>query len=113
VTVDPKLYHYRARVVMVIDGATLALELDLGFGVQVSRRVGLVGLTAPPIDTPEGEAAKRRVQDWIRLISGLAEWPFIASTYRVTGRPEMMAALTRGGRSLSAELMIAGHTGGI
>ncbi len=108
-TADPRLYHYRARVVLVIDGATLGLEIDLGFGVQVSRRVGLMGLTAPPVGTPEGDAAKRRVQDWVRLVSGLTEWPFVASTYRVPGGGEMVATLTRGSRSLTTELMIAGH----
>lgn len=46
----PELWGYRARVVRVVDGDTLDLDIDLGFGVRY-RPDGYVRLAG--IDTPE------------------------------------------------------------
>ncbi len=43
------LYYYRAKVLRVIDGDTMDVDLDLGFDVVLAKqRVRLYG-----IDTPE------------------------------------------------------------
>jgi micrococcal nuclease len=43
------MYDYRAKIVKVVDGDTVDVDIDLGFGVWLQdERVRLVG-----VDTPE------------------------------------------------------------
>lgn len=66
-----ELYWYKAKVVKVIDGDTLDLDIDLGFDIWHSIRVRLFG-----VDTPEtrssnieekqaGTLAKEYVKKWL------------------------------------------------
>lgn len=66
---------YPARVVRVVDGDTVILDLDLGFGlyfqgedwdghVRLSCRV--LGINAPELGTPEGEASKVFAESLLR-----------------------------------------------
>ena len=48
------MYEYRARVIKVIDGDTVDVDIDLGFGVWLKdERVRIMG-----IDTPESSSNK-------------------------------------------------------
>lgn len=47
-------YSYCARVLSVIDGDTLWLDIDCGFGVWTKQKVRLRGIDAPELDTAEG-----------------------------------------------------------
>ena len=60
------LYTYSARVVRVIDGDTIDVDIDLGFGTWLhSRRLRLFGLDTPEKNTPEGVKAKQFTVDWV------------------------------------------------
>ncbi len=48
------MFEYRARLVRVVDGDTLDLTLDLGFGIIRTDRFRLFGLNAPELSTGEG-----------------------------------------------------------
>jgi len=68
------MYEYRCAVLKVIDGDTVDVDIDLGFGVWVrNERVRIMGIDAPESRTSDrveklfGEAAKERV---IGLLSG-------------------------------------------
>ena len=50
------MYQYAARVVRVVDGDTLDLEVDLGFRVVIRDRFRLAGINAPELSTSEGQA---------------------------------------------------------
>ena len=52
------LYQYQARVLRVIDGDTVQLDVDFGFDVRQRMTVRLYGINAPEMNTPEGKAAK-------------------------------------------------------
>ena len=67
-------YTYRARVLDVIDGDTIWLDIDCGFRVWSRQKVRLRGIDAPELPTPEGLQAKDFVA---RALSGL---PFVAVT---------------------------------
>ena len=57
------MYEYRARVIRVIDGDTVDVDIDLGFGVWLKdERVRIMG-----IDTPES-----RTRDKVEKKFGLA-----------------------------------------
>ena len=57
------MYEYRAKLVKVVDGDTVDVDIDLGFGVWLkNERVRIMG-----IDTPES-----RTRDKVEKIFGLA-----------------------------------------
>jgi micrococcal nuclease len=57
------MYEYKARVVRVVDGDTVDVDVDLGFGIWMNNeRVRIMG-----IDTPES-----RTRDKIEKVFGLA-----------------------------------------
>ena len=57
------MYEYRCKVVKVIDGDTVDVDIDLGFGIwQMDERVRIMG-----IDTPES-----RTRDKVEKAFGLA-----------------------------------------
>jgi micrococcal nuclease len=59
------MYTYRARVVKVVDGDTLHLQVDLGFDTEMKLTVRLMGINSPEMSTPEGLTARAFAQDWI------------------------------------------------
>jgi hypothetical protein len=61
---EPKLkrpteatYLYEAKIIEVIDGDTLILNLDLGFLVNKEQRVRLAGINCPEMAMDEGQSA--------------------------------------------------------
>lgn len=57
------MYEYKAKVLRVVDGDTVDVDIDLGFGVVLANeRVRIMG-----IDTPES-----RTRDTIEKVFGLA-----------------------------------------
>ena len=62
------MYEYRCKVVRVVDGDTVDVDVDLGFGVWLKKeRVRLLG-----IDTPES-----RTRDKVEKQYGLAAKAFL------------------------------------
>lgn len=68
------MYEYRAKVVKVVDGDTVDVDIELGFGVVLAdERVRIMGIDTPESRTSDkvedlfGEAAKARVKE---LLSG-------------------------------------------
>ena len=64
------MYEYRATVVKVIDGDTVDVDIDLGFGIVMKdERVRIMGIDTPESRTRDkvedlfGEAAKARVKE--------------------------------------------------
>jgi len=60
------MFIYQATVEKVVDGDTLDLQVDLGFGVLTRQRVRLLGINAPEHNTPEGKKAVAFVQKWVK-----------------------------------------------
>ena len=57
------MYEYRARLVKVVDGDTVDVDIDLGFGIWMKdERVRIMG-----IDTPES-----RTRDKVEKLFGKA-----------------------------------------
>lgn len=87
---DMRPWEYRATVERVVDGDTLDLRIDLGFGVILTgdeARVRLKGLDTAEIfgvskDSEEYEAGQTHrefVVDWVGEAAD-REWPFLIRT---------------------------------
>ena len=66
------MYEYRCKVVKIIDGDTVDVDIDLGFGVWLHKeRVRLYGINTPETRTRDlkekqaGIVAKKRLQELI------------------------------------------------
>jgi len=74
------MYQYKCKVIKVIDGDTVDIDIDLGFNVILSnQRVRLAGLDAPESRTtnleekPRGLLSKKKVEEqlavgaWVKI----------------------------------------------
>ena len=68
------MYEYRCKVLKVVDGDTVDIDIDLGFGVWLhNERVRVVGIDTPESRTRDkteklfGLAAKQRVKDYLPI----------------------------------------------
>ena len=68
------MYEYRCKVVRVIDGDTVDVDIDLGFGVWLKKeRVRLYGIDTPESRTRDLEEKKRGLAAKERVKCILAE----------------------------------------
>ena len=72
------MYEYRAHVVKIIDGDTVDVDIDLGFGVMLKdERVRIMGIDTPESRTRDdveklfGKAAKNRLAELLGETSTL------------------------------------------
>jgi len=78
---EPVPYVYRVISHTVTDGDTLALVMDLGFGLRLHMSVRLDGLNAPEItgaERPAGLVVAERVRQW----TAQAQRLYVRSTAR-------------------------------
>ena len=63
------MYIYNCKVLNVVDGDTIDIELDLGFHIKVKERVRLLGVDTPEVfgqkSAPEGTVASDFTKKWI------------------------------------------------
>ncbi len=59
---DANLFTYDAYIERVVDGDTLFVQVDLGFGFWTRQYLRLRGIDAPEIDSSEGKRAKKFVE---------------------------------------------------
>lgn len=107
-------YTYKAKVLRVVDGDTLDVELDLGFSVLIRERLRLVGPGGSYVDAWEtrgeerdkGKAAKAYVQD---LVDTYPE-QILVRTRRSKGKfGRYLAEVEIAGVDLATTLVCNGH----
>ena len=57
-----QLYTYQAQVERVVDGDTLAVNVDCGFGIWIRQKLRLKGIDTPELNTVAGLQAKQWVE---------------------------------------------------
>lgn len=67
------VYFYKAKINRVVDGDTVDIIIDLGFGLYKDVKARLWGINAPEISNPKDEeemlkglATKGRVEEWFK-----------------------------------------------
>ena len=78
------MFTYQAKLIEVIDGDTVDLLIDLGFGVHVQERCRLYGIDAPEMPTDTGKAAKAYLESLI----GEATGELFVATRKMTRKPK-------------------------
>lgn len=81
-------FMFDARLLDVIDGDTLDMQLDLGFGIYHDQRLRLQAVDTAEIhfvahDSDEyrqGMEHKAFVEDWLSAAADGDEWPFVVLT---------------------------------
>lgn len=70
------MYEYRAKLIKIIDGDTIDVKIDLGFGISLKKRVRLFGINAPETRSKDldekkaGLASKRRLEAVLEASGG-------------------------------------------
>ena len=78
------MYTYQAKLIEVIDGDTVDLLIDLGFGVHVKERCRLYGIDAPEMPTEAGKAAKA----YLESLLGVATGELFVATRKMPRKPK-------------------------
>ncbi len=78
------MFTYQAKLIEVIDGDTVDLLIDLGFGVHVKERCRLYGIDAPEMPSEAGKAAKAYLESLI----GAATGELYVATRKMTRKPK-------------------------
>ena len=112
------MYEYKCKVRKVVDGDTVDIDIDLGFGIWLNdERVRIMGIDTPesrtsdPVEKIFGLAAKERVKHL------LGENPTLISKVKGDGNEEMRGKFGRilgdfktpQGDLLTSKLMGEGH----
>lgn len=125
--IPEKLWVYRARPQRVIDGDTVALEIDLGFGISKAsgdNHIRVRGVNCPEVHgqtTAAGLAASSFTRVWTATADDISsrrgeDWPLIIQTEQLEGAEtrtfeRWVADIWRvsDGHSLADDLLAAGH----
>ena len=100
------MYTYQAKLIEVIDGDTVDLFIDLGFGVHIKERCRLYGIDAPEMPTEAGKAAKA----YLESLLGAATGELFVATRKMPRKPKEKT--DKYGRYL-AVLYDGSHTAGM
>lgn len=107
------MFQYRAKLMRVVDGDTIDVDIDLGLEMHVQTRLRLAGLNAPERGTLEGDAATAFVRSWMDgvdsdlLIMTQKDRREKFGRYLVTVLPFQDAYTTIGLQSLNSALLAA------
>ena len=75
------MYEYRCKIVKIIDGDTVDVDIDLGFGVWLHKeRIRLYGIDTPESRTRDLEEKKYGLMAKELVLTFDARW-FYANTY--------------------------------
>ena len=78
------MFTYAAKLIEVIDGDTVDLLIDLGFGVHVQERCRIYGIDAPEMPTESGKAAKA----YLETLLGADTRELFVATRKMTRKPK-------------------------
>lgn len=83
------LWSYRASVVRVIDGDTVVLCVDLGFGCRYVATIRISGINSPELPGESGLFARDALIEL--LYSGYGEWPLRVITEKRSNGNDAMS----------------------
>ena len=79
------LYVRRAKIVRLVDGDTVDVDIDLGMAITTRQRLRLFGINTPEVRGPEkesGHAATQHLADLLVEFRHEGEWDLVVQTYK-------------------------------
>lgn len=111
---DDQLYWYRAKVLRVVDGDTLVVEIDKGMRDRSEESIRVAGVDTPElfsgVDTAAGAEARAFTVEWVAA-QGDDRWPIRLRTHKDARTFDRYVADVYGastGESLADALAAAG-----
>jgi micrococcal nuclease len=113
------LYEYRARPVRAIDGDTIEVVVDLGFGLTMGAgswpfRIRVLGVNCPEMHSKDEALRAKAVEAKAFTAKWLAdaaartdEWPIRIATEKGDSFGRWLATVTNGKSSLGVDLLDA------
>ena len=106
--------QYPAKVVRVVDGDTVVVQVDLGFDLTYKVKVRLSGIDTPEVfgkdrDPVRGPAATKATKAWVSYQPGAQVLYVDEGTDKYGGRRNGTLLPLDGGPSLSEALIQGGH----
>lgn len=113
------MYDYKAKLVRVIDGDSIVLDIDLGFEIELkNKHIRLIGINAPEVRTRDleekrlGFLAKDFVEDLFKQVEeGGGKIVLVSHNYDKFGRilGEILLTFQNATINLNEELLRTGH----
>ena len=77
----PRLFEYQARLERVVDGDTVDLMVDCGYGIYTLQRFRLAGIDCPELrrGSEEQKAAGRAAKEFVEELLGQYDKLFIVT----------------------------------
>ena len=78
-------YIRRAKIVRLVDGDTVILDVDMGISITVRVTVRLFGINTPEVRGPEkvaGHAATQHLADLLVQFRHEGDWDIVVQTYK-------------------------------
>lgn len=102
-------FKYNARLVRVIDGDTVELEVDVGFKIQVRETFRLNLINAPEMRTPEGPIAKDWLTGKLTLLSkATAAYPLAIESFKKDKYGRWLVTIYDGDVSVNQQMLDVG-----
>ena len=102
-------FKYNARLVRVIDGDTVELEVDVGFKIQVRETFRLALVNAPEMRTPEGPMAKEWLTARLASISlGGSAYPLSIESFKKDKYGRWLVTIYDGTSTVNQQMLDVG-----
>jgi endonuclease YncB( thermonuclease family) len=101
------VYEYAARLLKVVDGDTIYVDVDLGFDVHTRQRIRLAGVNCPEHGTLAGDNATAYTTQWLAQNGPELTLRTVLDRREKYGR--ILGSITAGTRNLNADLITDGH----
>lgn len=66
------MYNYKAKVLNIVDGDTIDVKIDIGFALEQTHRLRLLGINTPELHDPD-PVVRQRAQDAKTYLKGLID----------------------------------------
>lgn len=108
------MYQYNARVTRVVDGDTVHLDIDTGFGIHFATVVRMTGIDCPELSTSQGKVARQYVVDWLArnapFFLGVGhDVVVVTSKDKADKYGRYLASIYANGKSLTEDLIDSGN----
>ena len=107
------MYLYNCKIIKVIDGDTVDIEIDCGFNISVKERIRLEGINAPETRTKDKKEKSKGFEAkayLIHLLSSASDSPITIRTAKDKGKfGRWIGKLYRDDKCINYLMVETGH----